>query len=236
MLIIGNANVDETGSAIRDIQDSFDIIIDDGSHKSSDIIKSFARYFPLLVDEGIYIIDDLHCSYWKDYDGGLFDPYSAITFLKLLIDTVNYEHWGVSLKNTSVFNGFFQHYSFQMNIGTLEHIHSAKFLNSMCIIRKSTHEKNKLGTRVVVGTLDLVSPGKLADNSQEINVPDQTMNEWTNCIVSKGEEVAFFRERLGPEWGNEVSLTPNSFNGIGEFKKLQRNITRSFTNPTNSGT
>ncbi len=41
--------------------DSFDIIIDDGSHMNRDVIKSFELLFPLLNDNGIYIVEDTIC-------------------------------------------------------------------------------------------------------------------------------------------------------------------------------
>ena len=39
----------------------FDIIIDDGSHKSNEIISSLLFFKDKLSDDGIYIIEDLHC-------------------------------------------------------------------------------------------------------------------------------------------------------------------------------
>lgn len=39
----------------------FDIILDDGSHTNRDVIKSFELLFPLLNDNGIYIVEDTIC-------------------------------------------------------------------------------------------------------------------------------------------------------------------------------
>jgi len=55
-LLVGDANSYEVQNKVVELSKSFDIIIDDGSHYSSDIIKSFSRYFPLLEDGGVYII------------------------------------------------------------------------------------------------------------------------------------------------------------------------------------
>ena len=41
----------------------FDIIIDDGSHLIEHQLISFATLFPLLKEDGIYIIEDLHTSH-----------------------------------------------------------------------------------------------------------------------------------------------------------------------------
>jgi hypothetical protein len=40
---------------------SFDIILDDGSHRNKDVIKSFELLFPLLNDNGLYIVEDTIC-------------------------------------------------------------------------------------------------------------------------------------------------------------------------------
>ena len=40
---------------------TFDIILDDGSHRNIDVISSFELLFPLLNDDGIYIVEDTVC-------------------------------------------------------------------------------------------------------------------------------------------------------------------------------
>ena len=71
-VVVGNANSDEVKKKIFSIATDFDIIIDDGSHKSGDIITSFTKYFPKVSMNGIYLIEDLHASYWKDFEGLLY--------------------------------------------------------------------------------------------------------------------------------------------------------------------
>jgi len=39
----------------------FDIILDDGSHTNTDVIKTFELLFPLLNDNGLYIVEDTIC-------------------------------------------------------------------------------------------------------------------------------------------------------------------------------
>lgn len=43
------------------IPGNFNVIIDDGSHISKDMIASFKLLFPKLSNGGIYIIEDVHC-------------------------------------------------------------------------------------------------------------------------------------------------------------------------------
>jgi hypothetical protein len=74
----------------------FDIIIDDGGHLMNEQITSFLLLFPALRSGGIYIIEDLHTSYWMKYGGGgtlqhpKSSPGSTIEFLKQAIDDVNF--------------------------------------------------------------------------------------------------------------------------------------------------
>jgi cephalosporin hydroxylase len=41
-----------------------DIVIDDGSHQSKDVLASLRILFPRLAEGGTYVIEDLHTSYW----------------------------------------------------------------------------------------------------------------------------------------------------------------------------
>lgn len=103
-IVIGDSNESEVKNEILKIESEFDIIIDDGSHMSSDIIRGFFNYFPLLKKDGIFIVEDLHCSYWKEFEGGLYDSTSSISFFKALVDIVNHEHWGINKKTNRVFD------------------------------------------------------------------------------------------------------------------------------------
>ena len=42
---------------------NYDIIIDDASHYHSDMIKNLYLYSNLVTDDGIYILEDIHCDY-----------------------------------------------------------------------------------------------------------------------------------------------------------------------------
>jgi hypothetical protein len=71
------------------------IIIDDGSHRSPDIIASFEILFPMLAADGVYVIEDTQTSYWPEFDGQE-DPAAGGTtmaFVKQLIDGLNYEEF-----------------------------------------------------------------------------------------------------------------------------------------------
>ncbi|HEX8351009.1 MAG TPA: class I SAM-dependent methyltransferase, partial [Hymenobacter sp.] len=62
-----------------------DLVIDDGSHIAEHQRQSFDCLFPLLNDGGLYVIEDLHTSYWPGaYQGGYRRRGTAIEFVKLL--------------------------------------------------------------------------------------------------------------------------------------------------------
>jgi len=46
---------------------SFDIVLDDASHTNKDVIKSFELLFPLLNDNGLYIVEDTICYKSKEH-------------------------------------------------------------------------------------------------------------------------------------------------------------------------
>lgn len=58
---IGDATRPEFIKEINDKYGPFDIILDDGSHNNSHVIQSFEILFPLLKDEGLYVVEDTIC-------------------------------------------------------------------------------------------------------------------------------------------------------------------------------
>jgi demethylmacrocin O-methyltransferase len=71
-----------------------DIVIDDGSHVNEHVITSFCTLFPLLAEDGIYVIEDTQSSYWPKLGGDSYDlgnPNTIMNFLKRLTDGLNYE-------------------------------------------------------------------------------------------------------------------------------------------------
>jgi len=66
----------------------FDIIIDDGSHDNFHVPYTFNKLFKSLNNEkvGLYIVEDIHTSYWSRYNGGLKLSNSMIEKFKNIID------------------------------------------------------------------------------------------------------------------------------------------------------
>jgi hypothetical protein len=69
-----------------------DVLIDDGGHTMRQQRATFKILFPKVADDGIYICEDLHTSYWPEYGGGHLNPHSFIEFSKNLIDRLHAWH------------------------------------------------------------------------------------------------------------------------------------------------
>ncbi len=69
-----------------------DIVIDDGGHFMKQQIITFQKIFPAIKSRGIYVTEDLHTSYWKDFGGGYKKNGTFIEFTKDLIDQIHAWH------------------------------------------------------------------------------------------------------------------------------------------------
>jgi hypothetical protein len=69
-----------------------DILIDDGGHTMNQQIVSFEELFDQISDDGVYLCEDLHTSYWPIYGGGYLNKKSFIEYSKQFIDQINAWH------------------------------------------------------------------------------------------------------------------------------------------------
>lgn len=97
-----------------------DVVIDDGSHDNLHISKSFDVLFPMLSDGGIYIVEDLHCSYWPSFSGGYSTPWSFINRVKRLVDDMH--HW--------------YHHRGQRDAASRDHLGAVHFYDSVIVFEK----------------------------------------------------------------------------------------------------
>ena len=78
-----------------DFPSGFDLIIDDASHQNELTIKTFEIYWELLKDGGVFIIEDLHCSYSWCTSNSKEDANNVKTplgYLRHLIKDINYNY------------------------------------------------------------------------------------------------------------------------------------------------
>ncbi|MGH6767765.1 MAG: SAM-dependent methyltransferase [Xanthobacteraceae bacterium] len=76
-------------SAIERLGGGVDIVIDDGSHRGRHQIASFEYLYPRISERGVYVCEDLHCSYWEDFEGGYRRADTFIELTKALIDRLH---------------------------------------------------------------------------------------------------------------------------------------------------
>nr|WP_315592650.1 glycosyltransferase [uncultured Cupriavidus sp.] len=190
-VIVGDANAPQIAAQVMSCSPAFDVIIDDGSHKSSDIIKSFLLYFPQIENGGIFVAEDLHCSYWDAFEGGLYDPYSSIAFFKRLADVINHEHWGVARQPSIVIDGILRHFECAPDRAVLAEllasVHSIEFINSICVVRKASASNNVLGTRFIAGQDELVVSDHHRLHGRTMTPSDERFNRWALFDVAPDE-------------------------------------------------
>jgi len=89
---IGSQTDTELLDELNKEEGPFDIIIDDGSHVNEHQILTFEYLFPKLKPGGVYIMEDIHTSYWESHGGG-YGTDSFVEYSKKLSDMINYESW-----------------------------------------------------------------------------------------------------------------------------------------------
>ncbi len=166
-IVIGNSNTKETRELLAKRAESYDIILDDGSHQSEDIINTFINLVGLVSPGGTYIIEDLCCSYWQEFGGGVNTQTSAIGFLKKLVDIVNFEHWNS--------NYLVEEYLSDCGIASVSNesleristIRSVSFYNSICVIDFARiSSDSRIGKRICRGSQ--TAAGYTPHNGQDI--------------------------------------------------------------------
>ena len=63
-----------------------DIVIDDGGHRMQQQITSFEELYPHIQPHGVYLCEDIHTSFWPDFDGGYRRAGTFLEYSKGLID------------------------------------------------------------------------------------------------------------------------------------------------------
>lgn len=156
-LIVDDANSDYTYNKINSLCKDLDIVIDDGSHRSTDILQSFTTYFQMLKPGGIYVVEDTHTLYWDSWGGEKSNKFNAYIFFKKLIDVMNFQFWDKEMTIEQYYSDFFQPGGMPsfLKEGWID---SIEFRNSIITIRKADYPKiDGLGERLVTGTKALIN-------------------------------------------------------------------------------
>ncbi|WP_180982573.1 class I SAM-dependent methyltransferase [Methylocella silvestris] len=127
----------------------FDIIIDDGSHRSKDVVATFKALFHHLNPGGVFFIEDLHCSYYASHEGGLRRPGSSIEWLKTAIDALNLDHIA-SHEILDEERGLF--------VDLNRSLGSITFYDSIAVVERLVQEKSRPYRRLYSGKEAVVEP------------------------------------------------------------------------------
>ncbi|RYF77103.1 MAG: class I SAM-dependent methyltransferase, partial [Comamonadaceae bacterium] len=197
-VVVGDANTDQAAHDVLAHGATLDIVLDDGSHQSGDIVRSFHRYFPHVAQGGVFVAEDLHCSYWQGFQGGLQEPASSLAFFRRLSDVINHEHWGNGARRADLLATLSQAYGIEFDDALLSSIHSVEFVNSLCIVRKEAATSNVLGPRVIAGREALVDPQgvQMALDGTLSVAPDQTANPFSAARPLPEERIGAQEERI----------------------------------------
>lgn len=122
----------------KEVGQEFDVILDDAGHSSVAQIGAFQTLFPYVKSGGLYIIEDLHASYWQNYGGnGTMEhpkagPGTCVHYLQSLVDDLNYSSARTACADEAkVPPHIRQEFDYYQ-----DHIESIHFHKSVCIIRK----------------------------------------------------------------------------------------------------
>lgn len=179
-IVMGDASSDDTEYQIATHSPEWDFVIENGFYQPRHIVDMFARFFPKVSVGGMFIVENLYCSYWREFEGGLAAPFSSVAFFKRLADIVNFEHWGIQISRAEYLAGFTAHYGCRFDEETLSQVYSVEFINSQCVVRKQKVADNLLGPRLIASTIEKAPTGdKQCEDTVSIP-PDQTTNPWSD--------------------------------------------------------
>lgn len=91
-IFIGSQSDREFLRKIKEKIPRVDILIDDGGHTMQQLIVSYEELFDKIADDGVYLAEDLHTSYWLEYGGGHKRNGSFIEYSKNFIDYLHGYH------------------------------------------------------------------------------------------------------------------------------------------------
>lgn len=91
-ILIGDQADRDFLARVRSELPRIDILIDDGGHHMHQQITTFEELFPHVAEDGVYLCEDMHTSYWQEFGGGRRQPGSFVEFSKRLIDQLNAWH------------------------------------------------------------------------------------------------------------------------------------------------
>lgn len=91
-ILIGDQEDRDFLRSVRERTGPIDVLIEDGGHTMAQQLATFEEMYPLVKEGGVFLIEDLHTSYWEDYGGGYRRPGTFMRRAKQLTDQLNAWH------------------------------------------------------------------------------------------------------------------------------------------------
>ena len=125
-IFIGSQSDREFLRKIKETIPMVDILIDDGGHYMDQQIVSYEELFSHIKNNGVYLCEDLHTSYWPKWGGG---HRKSDTFIEYSKNFIDYLHAFHSKQSSLKVNSFTQ---------SVDSIH---YYDSIIVIEKRNREK-----------------------------------------------------------------------------------------------
>lgn len=206
---IDATNEQDVDSALG--QSSFDVIIDDGSHRSADIIAAMEIFMPRLKPGGTYVIEDLHASYMASFGGGYALPTSAVSYLKNVVDALHCDYIDM---------GIFTPADRERLINFQTQVASITFYDSVAVIQTLPERRRGRYSRLLSGERANVVPiselvGSVATSATAIKLTHAGNLErwWQADLQSQIEDC---RARIAALEGRAESIRSNRRTSDGD--------------------
>lgn len=134
---------------------TFDIIIDDASHDSIHITRTFEKLFPILKVGGLYIVEDVQESYKDHNHGGLKAMHSTMEYFKGLTDLINF-YYIPSSEQTMFESDYLSIYGSKNLNYFVTWIKSVLFTEVLIIVAKRSTERSGFSKNCLTGKKSLV--------------------------------------------------------------------------------
>lgn len=91
-VVIGDQSNRDFLRSLRERYPRIDVLLDDGGHSMEQQIATFEELYDAVAEDGVYMVEDTHTSYWPEYGGGLGADGSFLEYTKRLVDQLNAWH------------------------------------------------------------------------------------------------------------------------------------------------
>lgn len=125
-ILIGSQTDRNFLRSLKDKIPPIDILIDDGGHTMNQQIIFYEELYGHVKENGVYLCEDTHTSYWRRYGGGLKRRNSFIEYSKNFIDKLHAFHSEQSSFRESTFTSS---------------TNSVHFYDSVVVLEKKQREK-----------------------------------------------------------------------------------------------